>query len=50
MMILCGYLGTLVGLKVLGRLPDRHFRGLLFRVVMTLLSLRTIWVWGQTLH
>lgn len=49
LMIACGYAGTLVGLKVLGRLPDRHFKQV-FRIVMTLLALRTIWVWGQTLH
>jgi uncharacterized protein len=49
LMIAFGYAGTLVGLKVLGRLPDRHFK-LLFRIVMTLLALRAIWVWAQTLH
>lgn len=49
MMIVCGYLGTLVELKVLERLPDRHYRGL-FSVAMTLLALRTIWVWVKTLH
>ncbi|MEJ2655486.1 MAG: hypothetical protein P8Z69_09370, partial [Acidihalobacter sp.] len=50
LMIACGYLGTLVGLKVLGRLPDRHFK-LLFKIVMTLLALRVIGGWAvQTLH
>jgi uncharacterized protein len=50
LMIACGYLGTLVGLKVLGRLPDRHFK-LLFKIVMTLLALHVIGGWAvQTLH
>ena len=49
LMILAGYLGTLTGLRILGRLPDRHFK-LLFRIVMTLLALRAIWVWAQPLH
>lgn len=49
LMIVSGYLGTVFGLKVLGRLQDMHFK-LLFRIVMTLLALRAIWVWAQTLH
>ncbi|OBS10090.1 sulfite exporter TauE/SafE family protein [Acidihalobacter prosperus] len=45
LMIGCGYLGTLTGLKLLGRLRDVHFKPL-FRIVMTLLALRVIWVWS----
>lgn len=49
LMVAFGYLGTVVGLKVLGRLPDAHFK-LLFKIVMTLLALRAIWAWAHTLH
>ncbi|AOU98765.1 hypothetical protein BI364_13025 [Acidihalobacter yilgarnensis] len=46
LMIACGYLGTLTGLKMLGRLPDAHFKPL-FRLVMTLLAARAIWTWAS---
>lgn len=41
-MILSGAVGTWVGLKVLKRLPDRHFH-LWFNWILTLLALRLVW-------
>jgi len=49
MMIAAGALGTWLGLKLLHRLGDHHFRGL-FNVALTLLALRLLWqaamAWG----
>ncbi|WP_083250974.1 hypothetical protein [Acidihalobacter aeolianus] len=44
LMIVCGYLGTLTGLKVLGKMRDGHFKPL-FRLVMTALAGRILWSW-----
>ncbi len=44
LMILMGYIGTKVGLRVLGRLPEKHFKTL-FKVLLTLLSLRILYAW-----
>ncbi|WP_430461885.1 sulfite exporter TauE/SafE family protein [Thalassolituus sp. LLYu03] len=43
-MILCGYIGTRLGLKLMGKMPETLFRQL-FRWILTLLALRLIWVW-----
>jgi uncharacterized membrane protein YfcA len=43
-MLVAGYIGTRVGLKLLGRLPDAKFKTL-FRWMLTVLSLRLIWQW-----
>ncbi|XOV81196.1 MAG: hypothetical protein ACFHVJ_09660 [Aestuariibacter sp.] len=43
LMIACGYLGTKLGLKLLGKLPEKQFR-LMFRIVLTLLALRLLWM------
>lgn len=43
-MILSGYLGTRIGLKLMGKMPEALFRRL-FRWTLTLLALRLIWVW-----
>lgn len=43
-MVLCGYAGTRVGLKLMGKMPEKWFRQL-FRWVLTLLALRLIWLW-----
>ena len=49
LMIGCGAIGTWLGLRLLHRLQDHHFRGL-FNLVLTLLALRLIWqaalAWG----
>jgi uncharacterized membrane protein YfcA len=44
LMLVAGYIGTRVGLKLLGRLPDAKFKTL-FRWMLTVLSLRLIWQW-----
>lgn len=44
LMILMGYIGTKVGLRVLGKLPEKHFKTL-FKVLLTLLSTRILLVW-----
>lgn len=44
LMILMGYIGTKVGLRVLGKLPEKHFKTL-FKVLLTLLSIRILLVW-----
>lgn len=44
LMIVCGYLGTLTGLKVLGKMRDGHFKPL-FRLVMTALAGHILWSW-----
>lgn len=44
LMILMGYIGTKVGLRVLGKLPEKHFKTL-FKVLLTLLSVRILFVW-----
>ncbi|WP_020406749.1 sulfite exporter TauE/SafE family protein [Hahella ganghwensis] len=44
LMVICGYLGTRVGLKILGKLPEKHFRTV-FRWLLTLLALRVLWKW-----
>lgn len=46
-MIAAGAVGTWIGLKFLRRVSDRHF-GRIFKILLTLLSLRLIWVaiWG----
>ncbi len=43
-MLATGYLGTRVGLKLMGKIPDALFRQL-FRWVLTVLALRLIWQW-----
>ena len=43
-MIVCGYAGTRLGLKLMGKMPEALFRRL-FRWTLTLLALRLIWVW-----
>ncbi|MFT6422667.1 MAG: putative membrane protein YfcA [Thalassolituus sp.] len=44
LMLLAAYLGTRVGLKMLGKLPEAQFKTL-FRWMLTLLSIRLIWQW-----
>ena len=44
LMILCGYIGTRVGLRLLGKIPEHKFR-IAFKWVLTLLALRLIWQW-----
>ena len=46
-MVLVGFLGTVVGLKALHRLPERWFR-VAFRWVLTALALRVLWTQLQT--
>ncbi|WP_106478006.1 sulfite exporter TauE/SafE family protein [Phytohalomonas tamaricis] len=41
-MIVSGAIGTWIGLRVLKRVPDRHF-GKIFNWILTLLALRLIW-------
>jgi uncharacterized membrane protein YfcA len=41
-MIVAGYVGTQVGLKLLGALPDTALK-LLFKWVLTLLAARILW-------
>lgn len=43
-MILTGFIGTKVGLALLGKIPEKLFRQL-FKWLLTLLSLRLIWQW-----
>ncbi|WP_100642409.1 sulfite exporter TauE/SafE family protein [Alteromonas facilis] len=43
-MIIAGYVGTNVGLKLLGKIPERQFKTL-FRWILTLLSIRLILLW-----
>lgn len=43
-MILTGYAGTRVGLKLMGKMPEQLFR-VLFRWILTLLAIRLIWQW-----
>ena len=49
LMIAAGVLGTWLGLRLLRRLKDHHFRGL-FNLVLSLLALRLLWqaalAWG----
>ncbi|OZG72072.1 hypothetical protein BTA51_17020 [Hahella sp. CCB-MM4] len=44
LMVISGYLGTRVGLKVLGKIPEKHFKTI-FRWLLTLLALRILWKW-----
>ena len=44
LMIISGYLGTKAGLLMLGKIPEQKFRTL-FKWVLTVLSIRLIWVW-----
>ena len=44
LMILMGYFGTRVGLMVLGKLPEKHFK-ILFKMLLTILSARIILSW-----
>jgi len=41
-MIACGYIGTRVGLRLLGKIPETQFR-YVFRWVLTLLAMRLVW-------
>lgn len=41
-MIVCGFVGTWLGLHVLKRISNRHFQ-LIFNVLLTVLALRLIW-------
>jgi uncharacterized protein len=41
-MVLSGALGTWVGLRLLKRMPDRHFHRI-FNIVLTIMALRLIW-------
>ncbi|UTW00355.1 sulfite exporter TauE/SafE family protein [Marinomonas rhizomae] len=41
-MVISGAIGTWVGLKVLKRMPDRHFHRI-FNIVLTAMALRLIW-------
>ena len=45
LMILMGYIGTKVGLRVLGKLPEKHFK-FLFKVLLSLLSIRILFGWA----
>lgn len=42
-MILCGFAGTWIGLRLLSRLSNRHFHSI-FNLVLTLLALRLLWL------
>ena len=42
MMIVCGYFGTRVGLKLLGKMPEKVFKKY-FRYLLTFLALKLIW-------
>lgn len=44
LMIVAGFIGTKVGLKLLDKLPEKQFR-LLFRWVLTLLAIRILYRW-----
>lgn len=46
-MVAFGFLGTLIGKKILERLPEQYFRNV-FRAILTILALRLIWVAGAT--
>ncbi|MBU6952410.1 sulfite exporter TauE/SafE family protein [Hahella sp. HN01] len=46
LMVLAGFLGTKVGLKILGKLPEARFKSL-FKWVLTLLALRLLWLWWR---
>lgn len=41
-MVISGAIGTWIGLKVLKRMPDRHFHRI-FNIILTLLAVRLIW-------
>ncbi len=46
-MISCGFLGTWIGLKILGRLENRTFQRV-FNLLLTVLALRLLWLaWVQ---
>ncbi len=44
LMVISGYLGTRVGLRILGKLPEKHFKTI-FRWLLTFLALRILWKW-----
>ena len=43
-MVISGYVGTKVGLRVLGKLPEKQFKTV-FKWVLTILALRVFWLW-----
>ena len=45
-MILAGFAGTKVGLRLLGRIPEKQFK-FWFKWLLTLLSVNLIWQWWQ---
>ncbi len=44
LMVATGFVGTKIGLKLLGKLPEKQFK-LLFKWTLTVLALRIIWLW-----
>jgi uncharacterized membrane protein YfcA len=48
-MIVCGYIGTRVGLKLLGKIPETQFR-YVFRWLLTLLAMRLVWQFFSAAH
>jgi len=46
MMILAGYIGTRVGLRLLGKIPQEVFVRI-YRLALTALALRLLWLWGS---
>ncbi|UZE97045.1 sulfite exporter TauE/SafE family protein [Alkalimarinus alittae] len=44
LMIIMGFIGTKVGLKVLGKLPEKHFK-FLFKVLLSILAIKILFVW-----
>jgi len=43
-MLLMGYIGTKVGLSVLGKLPEKQFK-MLFKMLLTLLAIKILITW-----